>query len=187
MHQLENACVAVAAVEVLKERGIAIPEEAVRCGLERVRWPGRLEVLGRRPWVAVDGAHNVYSLERLLGAVGALFQYRRLVLVVGIGVTHSPRDLLATLLPAATIAYATRSRHAKATSPEDLAALAQDLGREAILTHSVEEALSTALETANADDLVLITGSLFVVAEAREAWARRRGLPLPPSDPPGVY
>lgn len=187
MHQLENACAAVAAVEVLKASGMAVPEDAVRRGLEAVRWPGRLEVLGRRPWVVVDGAHNVYSMERLLGAVGALIEHRHLILMVGIGVTHSPRDLLATLLPAAATVIVTRSRHARATPPEELAALAQDLGREAVVTHSVAEALSAALSVATADDLVLTTGSLFVVAEAREAWAALQGLPPPPSDPPGVY
>ena len=187
MHQLENACAAVAAVAVLQERGMAVPEDAVRRGLEQVQWPGRLEVLGRRPWVVVDGAHNVYSLERLLSAIGALLEYRRLILVVGIGVTHSPRDLLAALLPAAATVFVTRSRHVRATLPEELAALAQELGREAVVTHSAAEALSAALGAAAADDLVLTTGSLFVVAEAREAWARLQGLPLPPSDPPGVY
>ena len=187
MHQLENASIAVAAVEALKAGGMAVLEEAVRRGLASVRWPGRLEVLGRSPWVVVDGAHNVYSMERLLGAVGALIERRRLILVVGIGVTHSPRDLLATLLPAAATAIVTRSRHAKATPPEELAALARQLGREAAVTHSVAEALSVALSEATADDLVLVTGSLFVVAEAREAWAAMKGLPPHPSDPPGVY
>jgi len=187
MHQLENASTAVAAVEVLRAGGMAVPEEAVRRGLETVRWPGRLEVLGRRPWVVVDGAHNVYSMERLLGAVGALIEHRRLILVVGIGVTHSPRDLLATLLPAAAKVVVTRSRHAKATPPEELASLARELGREAVVTHAVAEALPAALAEATPDDLVLTTGSLFVVAEAREAWAAMHGLPPPPSDPPGVY
>jgi len=187
MHQLENACAAVAAVEVLRERGVAVTEDAVRRGLERVEWPGRLEVLGRRPWVLVDGAHNVYSMERMLSAVGALIPYRRLILIVGIGVTHSPRELLAVMLPAAATVFATHSRHVKATPPEELAALVERLGRRAVVTHSVAEALSAALDAATPDDLVLTTGSLFVVAEAREAWARLQGLPLPPSDPPGVY
>lgn len=187
MHQLENACAAVAAVEVLQERGLTIPRDAVQRGLGGVQWPGRLEVLGRRPWVVADGAHNVYSIERLLEAVGALIEYRRLILVVGIGATHSPRDLLAALLPAAGMVFVTRSRHVRATPPEELAALALELGRETVVTHSVAEALPAALSAAAADDLVLTTGSLFVVAEARETWAALQGLPPPPSDPPGVY
>lgn len=187
MHQLENACVAVAAVEVLKAGGMAVPADAVRRGLAEVCWPGRLEVLGRQPWVVVDGAHNAYSMERLLGAIGALMRYRRLILVVGIGVTHSPRDLLATLAPAAAEVIVTKSRHARATPPEELAAHTRELGREATVTHSVAEAMSVALNEATPEDLVLATGSLFVVAEAREAWAALKGLPPPPSDPPGVY
>lgn len=187
MHQLENATTAVAALEVLKGRGLTISDEALRAGLAGVRWPGRLEVLGRRPWVVVDGAHNVYSLERLLGSVGAIMPHRRLILVAGMGVTHSPRELLEVLLPAAGKVIVTRSRHARATPPEELASLALKMGHDASVTESVGDALRAAVAEAGEDDLVLVTGSLFVVAEAREAWAEMQGWPPFPSDPPGAY
>ena len=187
IHQLENAATAVATLEVLRERGLTISDEALRAGLADVRWPGRFEILGRRPWVVVDGAHNIYSLERLLESIGAFLPHRRLILVVGIGVTHSPRELLGVLLPAATRVLTTRSRHVRATPPEELAALAREAGHDATVTGSVGEAVRAAVAEAHPDDLVLVTGSLFVVAEAREAWAEMQGLPPLPSDPPGAY
>jgi len=186
-HQLENACTAVAAIHVLRQQGVSIGEEALRRGLRNVHWPGRMEILGTRPLVVVDGAHNPYSAGRLLEALAEYLTYRRVILVYGAGITHNPQGQLAVLLPAVHAAYFTQAHHAKATPPEKLQAMASALGQEALTTGSVREALKLALDAAEEDDLVLVTGSLFVVAEAREAWAEFNGLPPFPSDPPGVY
>lgn len=186
-HQAENACTAVAAVEVLRQRGLSIPDKAVRRGLATVSWPGRMEILGRAPLLVVDGAHNGYSLERLFEALRKYLPYRRLIAVFGMGVTHLSHALLGQVLESADRVYVTRSRHARATPPEELATMATALGGQATVTTRVQEALRQALASACCDDLVLVTGSLFVVAEAREAWAALRGLPPLPSDPEGVY
>jgi folylpolyglutamate synthase/dihydropteroate synthase len=152
-----------------------------------VLWPGRLEVLGRRPFVVVDGAHNVYSIAKLMEALPVYLHYRRLLIIFGAGTTHNPRDLLPAILDMADQLFVTRSQHAKATPVEDLVTIVQEIGREATPSASVAEALSQALEQAEDKDMVLVTGSLFVVAEAREAWTIRQGLPPLPGDPPGVY
>ncbi len=185
--QLENAATAVAALEVLREGGLALDREAIRRGLAEVSWPGRLEILSPKPLVVVDGAHNPYSMERLIEAVGDHLRYGRLLLVFGAGVTHPPVDLLRVLLPAADEAFMVHSQHAKATPVEDLVADAGGLGQAARPAGTVAEGLPAALAEARPEDLVLVTGSLFVVAEAREAWAALRGLPPPPTDPPDVY
>ncbi|HUV93524.1 MAG TPA: folylpolyglutamate synthase/dihydrofolate synthase family protein [Anaerolineae bacterium] len=186
-HQLENACTAVAAIDVLQRSGVSIGKDAVRRGLATVHWPGRMEVLGQAPLVVVDGAHNAYSVRRLLEAAGEYLSWRRIILIFGAGHTHSPEGQLALLLPAVDVTYVTQAKHAKATPAADLKLMADGLEHEAITVGSVREALKQGLHQATEDDLVLVTGSLFVVAEAREAWAEFRGLPPPPSDPPGVY
>ncbi|OGO44796.1 MAG: hypothetical protein A2Z05_03155, partial [Chloroflexi bacterium RBG_16_60_22] len=81
-HQLENAAAAVAAVEALDA---AIPAAAVVDGLARVKWPGRLHVLRRAPWVVVDAAHNAYSMKRLGEALQRHFKYDHLTLILGFG------------------------------------------------------------------------------------------------------
>jgi len=81
----------------------------------------------------------------------------------------------------------TQARHLKATPAADLGLMAGALGYEVIVADNVRDALRQALGQANEDDLVLVTGSLFVVAEAREAWAEFNELPPLPRDPPGVY
>ncbi|MFO7917970.1 MAG: folylpolyglutamate synthase/dihydrofolate synthase family protein [Anaerolineae bacterium] len=186
-YQLENACNAVAAVELLKEKSWDIDQEAVRRGLADVCWPGRMEILGEKPLLIVDGAHNRYSAERLLEAVTSFASYRKLHLIFGAGKTHLPQKLFAVLAPVSDNVYVTQAQHPHATSSQTLQEMARDLGQEVAATETVEEALDRALQEANASDLVLATGSLFVVAEARRAWAKRQGLPPLPSDPPGIY
>ncbi|MBM4429957.1 MAG: bifunctional folylpolyglutamate synthase/dihydrofolate synthase, partial [Chloroflexi bacterium] len=186
-HQLENACVAVAAVESLREQGVSVTREAVARGLARVLWPGRMELLGRVPLVMVDGAHNPYSMRQLLASARRYLPYRRLHAIFGAGYTHVPDELLAILLPKADCLYVTQAHHPKAAPPAELQAMVSALGSEAHPCAHVGEALSQAMDVAAEDDLILVTGSLFIVAEACSAWAAMEGLPPYPSDPPGVY
>jgi dihydrofolate synthase / folylpolyglutamate synthase len=186
-HQLENACTAVVAIEALRAQGVAIDDSALQRGLATVQWPGRMEILGQRPLLVVDGAHNPYSIQKLLEALPAYFQYRRLHVVFGAGVTHNPADLLGLLTPIAYKLYVAQSRHAKATSVAELQVIAASLGREATAATTVGEGLVQALAEAAPDDLVLVTGSLFVVAEARETWGALNGWAPLPADPPGAY
>ena len=186
-YQLENACTAIAAIEILREAGLPIDQESVRRGLATVRWPGRLEILGQRPLVVADGAHNPYSIKRLFEALGQHLTFRRLIVIFGANMTHTPEGLLALLLSAADALYVTQSHHPKAAPIAELQSVASALGRQVSAASTLSEALRQALTQARQDDLILITGSLFVVAEAKEAWAAMHGLPSFPADPPGIY
>jgi len=186
-HQLENACTAVATIELLKREGVQISKEAVRLGLEGMQWPGRMQILGKNPLVVVDGAHNPYSVKRLLDSLESYLDYERVLLIFGAGRTHNPETLLDLLQPISDRVFVTQADHPKATSPQRLACHAAEMGHSAQPIDTVEEALRQALDEAELRDLVLVTGSLFVVAEAQEAWVAFHSLPPFPSDPPGVY
>ncbi|MCX7634894.1 MAG: bifunctional folylpolyglutamate synthase/dihydrofolate synthase, partial [Syntrophales bacterium] len=82
-HQVRNAALAVGAAEMLVREGFPIREEAVRRGLEAVRWPGRLEVVARDPLVVLDGAHNPAGMATLRRALRECFTFRRLLVVFG--------------------------------------------------------------------------------------------------------
>jgi dihydrofolate synthase/folylpolyglutamate synthase len=179
-HQVVNATTAVAALSLLP--GVKLRPEAIRLGLRSVRWPGRLEVLGRKPWVVVDSAHNGDSASKLMTALRAL-PFRRLLVVLGASADHVTPELLKTLLSGASWAVATRSCHPRAADPAWLQEWAGGLGLTMGLSHDVSQALDLALQQAGSDDLVCCTGSVFIVAEARAAWLARQGLPAPPSDP----
>ncbi len=182
-HQLINATVAIAAVEKLREQGIPIPEASVKEGLRRVRWPGRLEVLGREPWVVVDGAHNGDSARKLVAALMELFPHRKLILIFGALTGHSVPDMLDALLPAADEVILTRTKRIRAIAASDLLREVHAHHREAEVTESVVEALERALALASTEDLICATGSLSVVAESREAWLRSHGGEVPEIDP----
>ncbi|TMD64821.1 MAG: bifunctional folylpolyglutamate synthase/dihydrofolate synthase [Chloroflexi bacterium] len=163
LHQAENAALAVAAIDGLRSRGWDISDGAMRDGLARTHWPGRLEVLDRHPIVLVDGAHNPAGLERSLAAVRALAKGRPLVIVFG---AMKDKDLPAMLSQLramdAPVIFSAIDWH-RAALPADLA---HQFGEPAEVAASAKEAISRARERAGANGLVLICGSLYLVGEA---------------------
>jgi dihydrofolate synthase/folylpolyglutamate synthase len=182
-HQLVNAVTALTTIDVLRRQGIDISAEAIANGLANVRWPGRLEIMGRHPWVVVDGAHNGDSAQKLAVALPALFSHRRMILVYGAMAGHSVPDMLAALLPIADEVILTRVDNPRGIDPADLLAEVQAHGREAECIIPVAAALERALDIASTEDMVCATGSLYVVADARAAWYKHTGEPSPETDP----
>jgi dihydrofolate synthase/folylpolyglutamate synthase len=182
-HQLVNAVVALAALSLVPETGERLIAESVRKGLVAVEWPGRLEVLSRAPVLVADSAHNGDSAEKLAGSLATLWDYRRLIVVLGASHDHVTPELLGALLRGADRAIATQARHPRAAAPLWLRNRAAALGFDMELSDNVPHALEMALEEAEPNDLICCTGSVFVAAEARAAWFARQGLDLPPSDP----
>jgi dihydrofolate synthase/folylpolyglutamate synthase len=187
-HELINATVAVAAIHLLGEQGIVVPPTAVAEGLRRVRWPGRMEILNKSPLLVVDGAHNGDSARRLAEALREVFTYRRLILVFGASADKDIVGMLRELLPWAKTLILTQARHPRAANPQWLREQALECGAdppgEIVVVVPVAAALDRALALAREDDLICFSGSLFVVAEARESWAERGGAGMPERDPP---
>jgi dihydrofolate synthase/folylpolyglutamate synthase len=181
--QLVNAATAVASVSLLERAGVTVSREAMHAGLRSVAWQGRLEILGHDPLLIVDSAHNGDSAQKLMAALAALFDYRRLIVVLGASSDHITPALLQALLSGADRAIATKTHHPRAASPDWIQQRAAELGLPVETSGSVPKALDLALAGAGTGDLICCTGSVFVAAEARVAWFRRQGLPLPPSDP----
>lgn len=167
-HQLENAAAAVAAVEVLKEHGARISPESIARGLARVHWPGRLQVMRREPWLVVDGAHNADSARRLVTALGQHFTFQRLTLIFGASSDKNIADMVAELASFPDRVIVTSSRHPRAVSPDSLAHQFARQRVTAEVTENVSEAIEIALAGAMPGDLICVTGSLFIVAEAME-------------------
>jgi len=174
-HQQINASVAVAALRIADERGLAVSEEAIRDGLETVKWPGRLEVLSRDPWVVVDGAHNGDSAQKLAAALREVFHIDKWTLIVGISADKDIPAILDGLLPIAERVIVTRASNSRAAGIEALETHVADRGCEPTPAASVADALEIAQRDRSP---IIITGSLFTVADAREEWFRRRGMPV---------
>lgn len=179
-HQWTNATVAVAAAEALAERGLALPPGAVAAGLAGAWWPGRLEVLDPEPpRVLADGAHNPAGAAALAAALGRHFPAPRRLLVLGVAADKDLAGIVAALAPAVARVYATAARHPRSAAPETVAAAAQAAGLPAEPVPAVAAAVAHARRQAAAGDLVVVAGSLYVVAEARAALGR-----APAPDPP---
>ncbi len=168
-YQLENAATCLAVINALKSLGFAITDEAVSQGFRSVRWPGRLEVLSRKPLTVADGAHNPYSAAKLREALHQYLSFERLIYVVGLSADKNAQGIIQELVSGARMVVATRSRHPRAVSPDLLASGFRAAGGEAVPVEGVKAAMDYALSQAKARDLVVATGSLFVAAEAREA------------------
>ena len=168
-HQVANAATAIGAIEALHFSGIDVERAAVERGVRLVRWPGRLEVVSRRPHIILDGAQNRASANALVGAVKRAFRYRRLVLVLGVSKDKDIKGILEELLPAADKIILTKSGiPERAAEPERIKEFIASNYKDISLTQNSEEAISKARSAAGKDDLILITGSLFVVGEARQ-------------------
>ncbi|MFA5375471.1 MAG: folylpolyglutamate synthase/dihydrofolate synthase family protein [Dehalococcoidia bacterium] len=162
-HQIENAAVAVAALEAL-----GIDYESIFRGLANVRWPGRLEIIRDEPIVLVDGAHNADSARRLSEAIKEYIRYDDMILVIGASSDKDIKGMLVELAPLADKIIATKSTHPRALPINTLLNEIEKLDRKAAYFSSVSEAVGQALLTAWPHDLICVTGSLFVVAEAIE-------------------
>jgi dihydrofolate synthase/folylpolyglutamate synthase len=179
---LENAATAVATLDVLRQRGFEVPTEAVHDGLRQARWPGRMEILSRDPLVITDCAHNPYSAQVLADALREWFPERRWTLIFGASADKDIAGVLEALLPISSYVIVTRSDHPRALAPVKLADIVADLGGGAEISVGVEKALQHGLAAASPHDGVLVTGSIFLVADAIEAWAEHVDAPKPEND-----
>ena len=172
-HQLENAAVAVAVAEVLAERGAKISAESIAGGLAKVQWPGRLQILRRKPWVIVDGAHNADSAKRLVQALKQYFSFSRMVLIIGASSDKNISSMVTELASLPDSVIVTRSRHPRATDP---AIIVREFSKRGVVPEVAEDvasAVALALSKAAPDDLICATGSLFIIPEVMADMLRR--------------
>jgi dihydrofolate synthase/folylpolyglutamate synthase len=168
-HQGDNAAVALAAAEVFV--GAPLEPEAVYDAFTRVRSPGRLEIVGRRPLVLIDGAHNVAGAEALRAALGEEFAPAPRTLVIGLLREREPIEMLTALgLDEVAQLVCARPPSPRALAPQVIAEAAVELGFPAEhieVVETVAEAVSTALLTTPEEGEIVVTGSLNFVGAAR--------------------
>jgi dihydrofolate synthase/folylpolyglutamate synthase len=170
-HQVDNAACALATAQSLV--GEPLGHDVVVDAFAAVTVPGRLEVLGRRPLVVLDGAHNVAGALAIGAALAEDFLGRRVVLVMGCLRGRDPAELLRSLGPEQmSIVLACAPPSPRAQDGAAVVAAAVELGLLAEDCGGVAEALERALQLADEDDLVLVTGSLYVVGAARSLLQR---------------
>jgi len=182
-HQLENAAAAVAVADALADRIPQIDERAIREGLRTVRWQARLQVVARDPWIVVDGAHNADSFAKLFAALRRHFVFQRLTLVLGV-MTDKDLEGIAREIGRAQVdrVITTSIDYPRAATPEALEDLvrAHSPGAEVRAVFPMESALNSALDEAEARDLVCVAGSLYLAGAALR-WLAKRPEAIPGS------
>ncbi|MBI4278058.1 MAG: bifunctional folylpolyglutamate synthase/dihydrofolate synthase [Armatimonadetes bacterium] len=179
-HQVVNAATAVAAAEALGEVGLPVAADAVARGLAAVRWPGRVEVLRRRPTVVLDVAHNPAAIAALRDALVECFPGRRILLLFGMLSTKDYRGAAAIIAPIADAIVVTTPDHPHALPAAILADAARGMCPRVEVVESRLAALDRILRLARPEDVICVTGSFYLVGELRPVLRRRRraGTPI---------
>lgn len=171
-YQGDNFAAALAAAEAFF--GSPLADGLVREAAATVRSPGRLEIVGHEPLVLLDGAKNLEGAHRAAAAVAEEFGARSLILVVGMLQGKDPEGMLRALGAGRSRLVVTCPPPSPRAQPAaTVAAAAARIGVETVAADSVPEALEVAFGRAEPDDLILVTGSLYVVGAARSALAVR--------------
>ena len=166
-YQVHNAAVVLDTVEVLRRRGWNIPEDAVVQGLDRARWPGRMELVRRAPDVILDGGHNPQCMEALARALGELYPEKKLVFLTGVLADKNWSAMVGELLPLAKEFVAITPDSPRAMPARDLAEYMENQGVKAVSCETVQEGVDRAMEAAGPEGAVCVCGSLYIIGEAR--------------------
>lgn len=164
-HQLKNACTVLSTVETLRNRGWNISEQAVRTGLSSVAWPGRFDLICKKPLFIIDGGHNPQCLEALEEAIKAYLPGRRLVFLNGCMADKDYSDMFRYLLPYAQEFVTVTPPNPRALTAEALSEYLRSLNVVATPCKTVAEGVLTAIEKAGPDGVVCACGSLYMIGD----------------------
>ncbi|MBX3060321.1 MAG: bifunctional folylpolyglutamate synthase/dihydrofolate synthase [Anaerolineae bacterium] len=171
--QLENATLALAALQVARPSFPHLTLDACRAGLAGVVWPGRLQILHQSPdapTLLADCAHNPDSAQKLSYELRRHCRYGRLWFIFGSARDKDFRQELSLLLPTASGMITTTVNHPRSATPEELATLAEELGTNAYPAADMDTAVTLAWSLAAPGDLICVTGSIYIVGDLLNRW-----------------
>ncbi len=168
-HQALNCGLALALLDQLKSQGMEIDDARAMEGLSGVYVPGRMELISSDPRILVDGAHNAASVQALIRAMGQHIPYDSLVMIFGCAADKDIEGMMRQVATGADKVIFTRAAdNARAAKPSDLAAAYEEVsGRVAQVTDTLEDAIAVARSAATREDLVCVTGSFYLIGEAK--------------------
>jgi len=169
LYQIENASVALRTLEVLQSRGVFLSDDSIEKGMFEMRHPGRMETVSHTPLIILDGAHNPSAMKMLSNTMQKVFAKRRIIAVFGVMADKAVDDIIPSLLIIADHIIVTKPTISRAMEPEEIKDHIMHISQDTsiTLTKTVSEAIQQAVNMATNDDIILITGSLYTVGEAR--------------------
>ncbi|MBC2398244.1 bifunctional folylpolyglutamate synthase/dihydrofolate synthase [Clostridium tetanomorphum] len=167
-HQILNCSVVLHTIDQLIKQGINIKKEHIYKALKEVKWAGRLEIMSKNPLVVLDGAHNIDGITNLKNSVERYFKYNKMVLILGILADKQVEDMVRTITPMAYKVIAVTPHSYRAENSNILVEVIKKHNKNCESIDDYEEAYKKALSYCNEDDLVLISGSLYMIGDMRK-------------------
>ena len=170
-HQIENASISIGMIESIKKK-FDIKENNIREGLKKATWPGRLQIIRKNPYIILDGAQNPASMSALISSIKKIFKYKKLICIFGISSDKDIKGVSGILDAAGDVIILTEAKdNPRAENVSKLKGYFKSSprceARPGIQEiKDIEEALETAMKIADKEDLILVTGSLFLVGDA---------------------
>lgn len=167
-HQIENALVALTAIEVLKKHGFEIHDLSIKLGLKETKWAGRLELIQEKPRILIDGAHNLHGAKALSRTIDNVFNYNKLVAVIGILSDKDIDGVFAQLLPLCDEIIFTKPANPRACDPRELIKYGEQYGIPCIVEEDIIRAYEIGKSKITDKDMLLCCGSLYMIGSIRD-------------------
>lgn len=168
-HQILNLSVAMKVIEVLNNRKIVnITTESIIESIKNVTWKGRLEVLSNNPYVVIDGAHNIQGIKTLSRNIKKYFKYENLHLILGILADKDVEEMIKIITPMAKQVYAVTPNSIRAELADDLKNEIVKYNANCRAFDEYEEAFLEALKNSKENDIILASGSLYMIGDMRK-------------------
>jgi dihydrofolate synthase / folylpolyglutamate synthase len=171
-HQLSNATLALASIELCAKKGFPADDQAIYTGLKNTHWEARLEILQSNPLFLLDGAHNPAGIDALCRSLKKDFSSRRLILIFGVLDDKDYRQMLRKIAPLSSVIILTQIKTGRAVPVNDISKTAQKMGYKTIVTQNVNEAIARALKMAGKRDLICATGSFYLAGEIKQEFPK---------------
>ncbi|MBI5248134.1 MAG: bifunctional folylpolyglutamate synthase/dihydrofolate synthase [Desulfomonile tiedjei] len=168
-HQVKNAALAIAVLEELRNQGYNIPDEAIRSGVSRTRFPGRFEILRRQPDVVIDGAHTAEGMRLLKSTIRQVYPGIKPLMLLGMLRDKNYERLIDIIVPIAREVVCVAPQGNRALDPAELASLVRTHCIPVSIAADITEGFHRLLEKASREDVVLATGSLYMIGPVRRA------------------
>lgn len=166
-YQVCNAVTVLEACAVLRERGLALSEEAIRAGLKHARWAGRMEICGKEPLVLLDGAHNADGILQLANSIQTYFNKNRVTLILGVLGDKEYTKMAELILPHADTVILTEPHSERKLDVFSLARSISEYNGTIYTEKEIESAFEKALSITPADGIILCCGSLYMIGAMR--------------------
>lgn len=173
-HQIANCVTILEACAVLRKKGLHLSEAAIRSGLRKVRWAGRMEICGREPLILLDGAHNTDGILQLANSLSIYCKEKKLTLLLGVLGDKEYRKMTEHILPHADTLVLTEPANARRLDVDALAHSIGDFKGAVYLEKEIAQAYEKALSVTPKDGVLLCCGSLYMIGAIKTYYHSHR-------------